>query len=80
MPAGGYMRERPIGKSLNRSDDPKWGMKTCEQDTVWGVGGRKRHEGISLMHLNVTRSQGRTRRGDLCQVVISSSWCTWSPE
>lgn len=38
-----------------------------------------RHEGISLMHLNVTRSQGRARV-DLCQVVISSSWCTWSPE
>ena len=32
------------------------------------------------MHLNVTRSQERTRRGDMFQGVVSSPWCTWSPE
>lgn len=40
---------------------------------------RKKCEGISLVHLNVNRSQsGENRKGDLWQKPAFPPWCTWS--
>ena len=41
----------------------------------------KRHEGISLVCFNVTRSQSVRggKKGDSWQGIVSSHWCTCSP-
>ena len=36
-------------------------------------------ERISLMCLNVTRSQLEGKKGNLCQGTTLSHWCTWTP-
>ena len=59
-------------------EDPGTSDSTVGQDAVTQG---KRHEGISLMCLNVTRSQSVRggKKGDFWQGIVSSHWCTCSP-
>ena len=59
-------------------EDPGTSDSTVGQDAVTQG---KRHEGISLVCLNVTRSQSVRggKQGDFWQGIVSSHWCTCSP-
>nr|KAF6410508.1 hypothetical protein HJG63_009046 [Rousettus aegyptiacus] len=69
------------GKKEGEREGGREGGETCELMPQLGVRGTrsKRHEGILLMCLDVTRSQSReSQEGNFWQVPALSNWHTWS--
>lgn len=77
--------EKCQGNRLNQAGgEPRNRIMTCRQMTLLGLRVEytsKRHKGISLVHLNLTRSHsGEGWKGEWWQVSALSHWYTWSPE
>lgn len=72
----------PKSKFIQAGGEPR------ENEGLWasafigsqGGVGKRRHEGISLVHLNIMRSlSGEGNKGNLWQGPALPCWCTWSP-